>query len=72
MRAHFGLLIPNRDVQSSALNLHVADDSAPGFVGTVTHVVGAPMAGFSLEFKRNFDANRDRDVKEVVRLGSVD
>lgn len=29
------------------------------------------MAGFHLEFKRNFDANRDQELKEVILVGSI-
>jgi hypothetical protein len=72
MRAHFGILIPNEKTPPEALHLHTSHVEAPAFLGTIIHVVGAPMAGFCLEFKRNFDANRDQDLKEVIRIGSID
>ena len=39
-RAHFAIFVP------SAANAQV---------GTLIHVVGAPMAGYQLEFKRNYN-----------------
>lgn len=71
MRAHFGILIPNTDTCTQDLHLHTTDPETPPFLGTVIHVIGAPMAGFHLEFKRNFDANRDQELKEVILVGSI-
>ncbi|KAL6400319.1 hypothetical protein AUP68_16017 [Ilyonectria robusta] len=71
MRAQFGILIPNTDTCTQDLHLHTTDPETPPFLGTVIHVIGAPMAGFHLEFKRNFDANRDQELKEVILVGSI-
>ncbi|KAH7015008.1 hypothetical protein EDB80DRAFT_706849 [Ilyonectria destructans] len=57
IRAHIGILIPNTDTYTQDLHLHTTDPETPPFLGTVIHVIGAPMARFHLEFKRNFDAN---------------
>lgn len=71
MRAHFGILIPREGTLPEDLHLHTSQVDAPAFLGTIVHVVGAPMAGFCLEFKRNFDANRDQHLNEVIRIGSI-
>lgn len=42
-RAHFGIFVPS---------------GADPDTGTVIHVVGAPMAGYMLEFKRNYSPTK--------------
>ena len=39
--------------------------------GTVIHVVGAPMAGFSLEFKRSYKPTETKRTLNLVPIGSV-
>ena len=42
-------------------------------MGTQIHVVGEPlMAGYMLEMKRHFDVQNDRELRALVRLGSID
>jgi hypothetical protein len=39
--------------------------------GTVIHVVGTPISGYVLEFKRNYECSTSRSLQQVVLLGSV-
>ena len=39
--------------------------------GTLIHVVGAPMAGFSLEFKRAYDPATTKRIVQLVPIGRV-
>jgi hypothetical protein len=55
-RAHFGIWVPYGE-----------DDPE----GTVIHVVGTPMAGFSLEFKRKYDPAETSRSPNLVPIGSV-
>ncbi len=69
-RAHFAIFVPNAP--------HNRDDVGQTFLsqstkGTIIHVVGEPMmAGFSLEFKRNYECWGSLDLEELVALGQVD
>jgi hypothetical protein len=56
-RAHFGIWIPYEE---------------SGVEGTVIHVVGAPMVGFMLEFKRRYNPKETARHPELVPLGSID
>ena len=56
-RAHFAIFVPSR---------------ANTEVGTMIHVVGAPMAGFKLEFKRNYSPAATKQKHEIFRIGSVE
>jgi hypothetical protein len=56
-RAHFGIWVPYEEV---------------GVDGTVIHVVGAPMVGFMLEFKRRYNPKETARHPDLVPLGSVD
>jgi hypothetical protein len=42
-----------------------------GSEGTVIHVIGAPMAGFSLEFKRKYNPTETSRAPSLVPIGSV-
>jgi hypothetical protein len=56
-RAHFSIFIPS-----------------PGQfdIGTIIHVVGAPMAGYSLEFKRNYSLSTgDQPLDQCAAIGKV-
>jgi hypothetical protein len=55
-RAHFGIWVPYEE---------------NGPEGTVIHVVGAPMAGFSLEFKRKYKPAETRRAPNLVPIGFV-
>lgn len=56
-RAHFAIFVP------SAADMQV---------GTLIHVVGAPMAGFSLEFKRGYNPSMTTQTHEMWPIGQVD
>lgn len=56
-RAHFALWVP------SAANPQV---------GSSIHVVGAPMAGFALEFKRGYNPALTGTDHEIWPIGQVD
>jgi hypothetical protein len=56
-RAHFSIFVPSPE-QSD--------------IGTIIHVVGAPMAGYSLEFKRNYSLSTgDQPLDQCVPIGEV-
>ncbi|KAK2791103.1 hypothetical protein FQN52_005059 [Onygenales sp. PD_12] len=56
-RAHFAVFIPSA--------------SDPG-VGTIIHVVGAPMAGYQLEFKRNYSPGSTQRAHTRYQIGQID
>lgn len=56
-RAHFGIFIPS-----------VTDQD----VGTLIHVVGAPMAGYQLEFKRNYSLKDTQQQYTRYDIGQLD
>ncbi|CAO2651184.1 Nn.00g094810.m01.CDS01 [Neocucurbitaria sp. VM-36] len=56
-RAHFGIWVPYAE---------------GGAEGNVIHVVGLPMVGFSLEFKRKYNPAETARRTELVPIGSVD
>ncbi|RMD40423.1 hypothetical protein DV735_g4682, partial [Chaetothyriales sp. CBS 134920] len=66
-RAHFALFIPN----ATHANRNPNDRSA-ACKGTIIHVVGAPMAGYAHEFKRNYDCGASQDLENLVQIGWVD
>jgi hypothetical protein len=55
-RAHFDIWVPYKE---------------SGSTGTVIHVVGTPMAGFALEFKRAYCPTETRRRNRLVPIGSV-
>lgn len=56
-RAHFSIFVPS---------------VACSTIGTSIHVVGAPMMGYQLEFKRNHALSSNEEPYETVLLGHVD
>ncbi|PYH63598.1 uncharacterized protein BO88DRAFT_447520 [Aspergillus vadensis CBS 113365] len=56
-RAHFSIFVPS---------------VACSTIGTSIHVVGAPMMGYQLEFKRNHALSSNEEPYETVLLGYVD
>ena len=54
-RAHFAIWVPY----------------ANGKDGTLIHVVGAPMAGFQLEFKRGYDPSATAQRLESFQIGQI-
>lgn len=56
-RAHFAIWVPYKD---------------NGTVGTQIHVVGTPMSGYQLEFKRVWDPYSDPEKKEIFAIGQID
>ncbi|KAI1064898.1 hypothetical protein LB507_001263 [Fusarium sp. FIESC RH6] len=69
-RSHFGIFFPNPDCDRTDLS---NDFRSHATVGSQIHVVGEPlMAGYMLEMKRHFDIQNDRELRALVRLGSID
>lgn len=57
-RAHFAVFVPGADNPEQ---------------GTLIEAVGAPMAGYALEFKRNYCPLQDYvENYEILRIGDVD
>ncbi|KAB8261535.1 hypothetical protein BDV32DRAFT_121454 [Aspergillus pseudonomiae] len=56
-RAHFAIFVP------SAID---------PLIGSLIHVVGAPMAGFAHEFKRGYDPSLTTQPYEMWPIGQVD
>ncbi|PYI08705.1 hypothetical protein BO78DRAFT_339142 [Aspergillus sclerotiicarbonarius CBS 121057] len=56
-RAHFSIFVPS---------------AASPTIGTSIHVVGAPMMGYELEFKRNYTPSVNEEPYEMVMIGQVD
>ncbi|KAF2757270.1 hypothetical protein EJ05DRAFT_500813 [Pseudovirgaria hyperparasitica] len=67
MRYHFALFIPNKAYVSQN-----PQDKNEVCKGTIIHVVGAPMAGYSHEFKRNYDTSTSDQLRGLVHIGHVD
>jgi hypothetical protein len=55
-RAHFAIYVPSVNLE----------------VGTLIHAVGAPMAGYRLEFKRNYSPGESQQPHTMVPIGEVD
>jgi hypothetical protein len=55
-RAHFALFVPS------------ANDAS---IGTLIHVVGAPMAGYSLQFKRNSCPDAEAPPRTLTPIGQI-
>ena len=55
-RAHFSIFVPSAGDPSK---------------GTLIHVVGAPMVGFSLEFKRNYSPADTVQPHTIIPIGDV-
>lgn len=64
-RAHFSIFVPN------AADAAIDPNAGSSCKGTVIHVVGAPMAGYGHEFKRNHDPSTSQDLENMVRIGWV-
>ncbi|TQS31687.1 hypothetical protein Golomagni_08025, partial [Golovinomyces magnicellulatus] len=56
-RAHFAIFVPS-----------AADPES----GTKIHVVGAPMVGYRLEFKRHYFPTRTNQHHEMISIGQID
>ncbi|QSS66056.1 hypothetical protein I7I51_06907 [Histoplasma capsulatum] len=56
-RAHFAIFVPTASDQDR---------------GTMIHVVGAPMAGYRLEFKRNYAINLTLQLYTRLAIGQID
>ncbi|OAL69832.1 hypothetical protein A7D00_5871 [Trichophyton violaceum] len=56
-RKHFAIFLPNEGETEK---------------GTVIHVVGAPMAGYQHEFKRNYNPFMSKTFHAVVQIGQID
>ncbi|PWY73076.1 hypothetical protein BO94DRAFT_538956 [Aspergillus sclerotioniger CBS 115572] len=56
-RAHFSFFVPSAAFPN---------------IGTSIHVVGAPMMGYELEFKRNHNSSSNEEPYEMVSIGQVD
>lgn len=56
-RAHFSIFVPS------------AADSQQG---TLIHAVGAPMAGYQLQFKRNYSPEASKQLHQKWPIGEVD
>ncbi|KAL6251368.1 hypothetical protein RBB50_001577 [Rhinocladiella similis] len=55
-RAHFAVFVPS---------------AAKVNVGTLIRVVGAPMAGYRLEFKRNYNPTESQEPHTIVPIGET-
>jgi hypothetical protein len=56
-RPHFAIWVPT---------------AADPKVGSLIHVVGAPVAGFSHEFKRGYDPTQTNQRYQIWPIGQVD
>ncbi|ORY04130.1 hypothetical protein BCR34DRAFT_572953 [Clohesyomyces aquaticus] len=59
-RAHFSLFHP-----------YTSSNSSPSSLGTVIHVVGAPMLGFALEFKRSYSPAENGLQNNMTFIGKI-
>jgi hypothetical protein len=65
-RGHFAIFIPNASDEEKT------PSKTEPCTGTVIHVVGNPMIGFSHEFKRNYNTSDDlKSLVRVVLLGHI-
>lgn len=70
-RAHFSLFIPFSSSQTPSEPSTLVPTQTTK--GTKIHVVGAPMTGFALEFKRGYEPNSMALGRyELVRIGEVE
>ena len=68
-RGHFAIFVPNLKYNSNTLE---TDWRKGHCVGTIIHVVGEPlMAGFALEFKRNYDCFLSTGLLKLLLLGAI-
>ena len=65
-RAHFAIFIPN-----AAYVQNDPNDRSKSCLGTLIHVVGALMAGYGHEFKRNYNCRDSQSLEKLVYLGTV-
>lgn len=56
-RAHFSIFVPS---------------AADPKVGTLIHAIGAPMAGYRLEFKRNYSPDDSLEAHQTWAIGEID
>ncbi|KAJ4018725.1 hypothetical protein NW752_005853 [Fusarium irregulare] len=69
-RSHFGIFFPNPDCDRADLSNNFKSQAT---VGSQIHVVGEPlMTGYMLEMKRHFDVQNDRELRALIRLGTID
>ena len=65
-RRHTGIHIPNADsVQNDPVH-------GPDCKGTFYHVQGAPMTGFELQIKRNWDSVTEATLERALRIAWID
>lgn len=65
-RAHFAIFIPNLEDASKHPN-----DRSTLCKGTLINVVGAPMAGYIYEFKRDHCCAESKDLEKLVQIGAL-
>jgi hypothetical protein len=63
LHKHFGLFIPKSDDEADFKHEEV------GGTGVLINVIDAPLSGYQLETKRDFDRNATPEVKKLHRLG---
>ncbi|OAL66413.1 hypothetical protein A7C99_1799 [Trichophyton rubrum] len=70
------MLLPDIQAQqTTTINPHFSNISpylAESLGCTVIHVVGAPMAGYQHEFKRNYNPFMSKTFHAVVQIGQID
>ena len=66
-RKHVAIFIPN----AAHVDKNPTDRNS-GCLGTIIHVIGAPMSGFAHQFKRNYNSSESRNLESGTNLGSVD
>lgn len=68
-RSHFALFTPSHAYNRSTL---ITDYKSQPTKGTIIHLVGEPlMSGYALQFKRNYECSTDRELSQLVLLGTV-
>ena len=70
-RTLFLLMYRAQTIQRAHFGIWVAD-SEGGDIGTKIHVVGNPMIGFVLQFKRKYDPKETAGAPEIIPIGNID
>jgi hypothetical protein len=65
------VVYPGQANQRAHFGTWVADEEGGEF-GTLIHVVGSPMTGFALQFRRRYSPNDDDRHPALVRVGEID